>query len=495
MARLPYPARILLAASGVAVVAASLLMAMRVGTAISLGGSRLVVTSGAEEEAVMSLFRAMAGEPYADPSRLPFSASYYNFLFYAVFGGIGRLASWAGAPVEWLPTVWRLVSLVVVSAWLGVALAAVRIFVPGAEGAGVRSYNRLAALFVAVGPLVGFWAVSYNPELAASALSALALVVLAARYDRSPLAAVAAASALSLAAWSFKQSYLFAALALGLFLLLRRDWRGVGLVVVSHALWVAAVLAFGSEPFRRQLLSHVEIPWAGWQLARNLQNLGVKVLPFLAGTALALLWGRRRMPKDTAGQVAVLGLLAALPALPFSAKVGASENYFFLLSLMLAVMSGRATAMLAQRGWPRWATLVLAAVWLVEAAACLAVVSGRQGAVSLDDMHRRHLAQRSCVADLPAPFYATDSYLVLPWMHPAGPHIVPAYYYADDRQRNRSFENGGIGGMIAASTMASVAVPHSDEPPVVDGTPLSPSYLKFRTDCAGLDIWVPAGKR
>jgi len=488
MARLPLQARVLLGAAGLAVAAAVALMALRVGSAISFAEPRLVVTSGAEEEAVMSLFRAMTGEPYADPHRLPFSASYYNLLFYAVFGTIGRLS---GVSAEWLTTVWRLTALAITLGWLGLSLAAMRVFAPADDGAAAW-HNHLLAAFLAIGPLVGFWAVSLNPELAAAALSAASLLVLARFYDHRRWEAVLAAALLSLAAWSFKQSYLFAGLALGLFLLLRRDWWGVVAITLLHGLWLAAVLALGSEPFRQQLFSHAEIPWAWGQLSRNLLNLAVKTLPMVVGAAVLAVWTKVRRPEDTAGQVAVLGLLAALPAVPFSAKLGASENYFFLFSFFLAVASARAVAVLAARGWPRLPTLALAAAWFLETAACLAVIMGWQGTVSLEAMHRKYADQRACVADLPSPFYAADPYLALPWMHAGDPHMVPAYYYDAGRARGQWFENGGIGGMVATAAMAAVAVPHSDQPPVVDGTALSPLYTRVRTGCAGLDIWSPA---
>src|SRR5438045_9141407 len=46
-----------------------------------------VTTSGCEEEALFSLWRFAHGEAvYSDPTLLPYAISYFNWLFYLVYG-------------------------------------------------------------------------------------------------------------------------------------------------------------------------------------------------------------------------------------------------------------------------------------------------------------------------------------------------------------------------------------------------------------------------
>lgn len=466
------------------------LLVVRAISAISFDRPILAVTSGAEEEAVMSLIRAIHGEPYSDPHRIPFSASYYNWLFYAFFGGSTRIVLSAfDLSTAWVPTVGRLLALTgALTTWV-LAYATIRQVATRDRAAQI--HNGLIATFVAFGPLVGFWALSINPDLWANACTIGSALALMALYRRHIVTAVALASILSIAAWSFKQSYLFPAVTLGLFLLVNRDWKGIAVAAGIHAAGFFGPLMFGSDEYRQMLFAGLSDDFAFSRFLHNIANVASKTVPVACGVILAACQfpRRRELVSDIPLLVSSLGIMATLVNLPMSAKTGAGENYYFPLVFHMSVLSAWAVVRLAEHGWPRIATAALTLAWVAQGIACLLVLAGMVGVSTVAPLDRRYTMQRPCVADLPSPMYAADPYLSLPWMHAAGPHFVLAYAYNIDRRRGIVFEGGGVKGLIEKGWFASIVLP-SGTLPTVDGAQLEDSYARVKSNCAGLDVWL-----
>ncbi|CAA7620977.1 hypothetical protein [Magnetospirillum sp. SS-4] len=486
---IPLRGRALVAAAALAVAAALLLLLVRAESAISFARPLLVVTSGAEEEGVLGILRAMDGAAYTDPSRIPFAASYYNWLFFGLFAtAIGAVKGALGLDVAWVPTIGRFVGLAgaLLCGWI--AWACLRRAAPSGNAL-VNAHNRLLAVWLAIGPLVGWWALSLNPELWATALSEAAILAVLTGYERRRLASVALAAALAAAAWGFKQSYLFVPLGLGLFLLLRLEIRAIMVLAAVFAAGVAAPVLLGGPEYRGMLLAFQGSDFAWWQLERNLLNTAPKIVPVVLGALLVLPLLRRwrAVQDDTPLLLGLCCVLACLPVLPASAKVGAAENYYFPLVFFLALLAGRGVAGLEQRGWPRLPTIALTAAWLLELAACALVVAGIGGVRSVRDMDARYRVLRDCVAALPAPMYSHDPYLQLPWMREDGPRFVLAYQYDMERAKGRVFEGGGVGGLIRDGWFASLALPGGRA--VIDGATLE-RYRRLPETCNGLDLYL-----
>jgi hypothetical protein len=278
-------------------------------------------------------------------------------------------------------------------------------------------------------------------------------------------------------------------LGLGLFLLLRLEIRAIAVLVAVFVAGVAAPVLLGGPEYRGMLLAFQGSDFAWWQLERNLLNTAPKIVPVVLGALLALPLLRRRRPvlDDTPLLLSLCCLLACLPVLPASAKVGAAENYYFPLVFFLALLAGRGVAGLEERGWPRLPTLALTAAWLLELAACALVVAGIGGIRGVRDMDARYQALQACVAELPAPMYSHDPYLQLPWMRAEGPRFVPAYQYDMERAKGRVFERDGIGGLIRDGWFASLALPGGRA--IIDGATLE-RYRQLPEPCGGLAIYV-----
>lgn len=486
---IPLRGRLLVASAMLAVAAASVLLLIRAESAISFARPLLLVTSGAEEEGVLGILRAMDGAAYTDPSRIPFAASYYNWLFFGVFATVtGAVKGALGLDVAWVPTIGRFVGLAgaLLCGW--VAWGCLRRVAPS-PSPWVNHHNRLLAAWLAIGPLVGWWALSLNPELWATALSEAAILAVLAGFERRKLASVALAAGLAAAAWGFKQSYLFVPLGLGLFLLLRLEIRAIMVLVAVFVAGVALPVLLGSPEYRGMLLAFQGSDFAWWQLERNLLNTAPKIVPVLLGALLVLPLLRRwrAVRDDTPLLLSLCCVLACLPVLPASAKVGAAENYYFPLVFFLALLAGRGVARLEESGWPRLPTLALTAAWLLELAACALVVAGIGGVRSVREMDARYQEQRNCIAALPAPMFSHDPYLQLPWMRAEGPRFVLAYQYDMERAKGRVFEQDGVGGLIRDGWFASLALPGGRT--TIDGATLD-RYRRLPEPCAGLGIYV-----
>jgi len=311
------------------------------------------------------------------------------------------------------------------------------------------------------------------------------------------------ASAFSLLAWGFKQSYIFFPLAAGLFLLYRRNWHGLILLCIIHwAAW-ACILYFSSDAYRSMLFQlDTENTFAWQQLIRNTSNLALKITPIVAAL---LIWtvrapmgrppfddwkGHLIIPRTTNMQLVFFGTIAAALTIPFSAKVGASENYYFLLTFFLGLYTYVISVRVLSGAPNRIDAIILSAGWVANAIAVTAVIIGVTGISSVRHWNDHHQKQRACIANLPAPYLGfTNLYTNLPWMHPEPPHIVLAWNYHYDRAAGRSFEGNGIAGQIRRKYFASLVVPTTSEPIKIDGqAPVG--YQVVRRNCAGLDILI-----
>lgn len=484
------------------------MMAIRAVSAISFAEPLLAITSGAEEESTFALWKAVHGLPvYADPYVPPFAATYYNWLFYAVYGLVTSVVLGAFTLADaWIPTIGRLVSLAFAA--LGAALA-YRLFRPGFGALG--SYGRVLAVTLAVfvffGPLVGFWAISVHPDLPATVLGVAAVTAFLALYPLQRLPAVLAAAGLGYAAWALKQSHIFAIGAVFLFLVLRREWRLTAVLLGVSGAAIIVTLAAGSDIYRYMILYHLPVigsllvggatglVFDTGTLTRNLLNFAVKAGP-LVGVAVALPMLAARGPavwlrimRDDQMLLAICAVLVtSVIAMPASGKLGAAENYYFPVAAFAALAMSTASPYLTERaGTPRALLAALAAGWLANAIASGMVIAGMTGVRSVWVWHERLSAQRSCIAPTPGPRFFPQTHLAVPWINPSGPYFVFAYNYLLDRAAGRSFPEGTIGALITTGYFATLAVPEGSSEHF-DGAQFD-RYVRGTTSCAGLWIY------
>jgi len=473
------------------------LLAVRMYYAISFGEPLQTVTSGAEEESLFSIWKQIQGLPvYADPHRIPFAASYYNWLFFQTYGWItGFVLQALGLGDSWLPTVTRLItfSVCVAGSFL---LYRFFLLIAAPRQPYLKVLAPALAIYVFSGPLAGFWTIATNVEFIATVFLILSVFVFARLYDSSPVWAVVWFCVTAYMSWAMKQNYIFSAGAVGLFLLFGKDWRALGVLVVMLPLAWAATIFAGSDEYRNLLfLLDSEKTFRLDQLVRNLANAGAKTLPLSLGLAgaVAAAWRWRgtmqRLWSVPFFPVPAYGLLVSVVFLvPMSSWYGAAENYyfpivFFASTILIMAVSRLGTSDGAGR-------LVLSAItigWLGNLLAILAVLGGFAGVLSTRDWHDKHAATKQCMETLPRPAFIGSPYNLLPWMYPAEHHFILAYNYRQDRAAGRRFERGGIGGLIADGYFAALLLTVPDGE--FDGAVLPDGYV-LHDQCAGQDVWI-----
>ena len=153
-----------------------------------------IITSGAEEDSLLAFWKFIKGYPiYEDLNRVPYVSSAYNWLYYAVYGGLSALVmQLLSLQLEWLPTIGRFVSI----AWALVGAITVLRFFQAilSDNWFLRQMSYVVAIFLFFGPLVGFWAISHNTELAATVCGVFAIIFFCGQYNSSPDRALLLAS-------------------------------------------------------------------------------------------------------------------------------------------------------------------------------------------------------------------------------------------------------------------------------------------------------------
>lgn len=474
-----------LACAGLALV----LMGLRAGFTLVTPEPTQALTSGAEYESLYVLWKLVHGLPaYADQKQIPFAGTYYNWLYYAVYAVPARLA--AGLGEAWIPTATKLTSLGFVLGGLSLSWRlSARILGPVSPT--LRATAAAVWVLVFLGPLMGFWAMATAPDMGALFFDSAGVLAFILLYERRPRAAVAVFMVLAYAAWGFKQVFVYSTGAVGLFLLSRRDWWGAALLGLGTVAAWAATLALGPSDFVRMVFfGGTQIVLAPERLARNLGNFAIKCAPLLATlvvvAALApgwrTLWRRPEIAVPALG-VMVAGLLSGAA----SAKLGASENYYFTLSFHLALLLLAGLAELERRGRiPALAQIALAGGWALTAAALAATLLGFGGLVSPRKFHDSLVADARCIGTQPGPVFVANPYLALPWMVPSTPAFVLHWNYPLDRAAGVAMEGGGVGGLIAGGYFGTVVL--NEEQAAFDGAALAPHY-RLERRCSGYAIY------
>ena len=470
--------------SHLALIAAGLgvvLMAVRGFNAISFSEPLQLVTSGAEYESLYVIWKYVHGLTiYADHYRIPFAGTVYNWLYYTFYGEItGLVLSSLSLGDAWLPTITRLITAtgMVYGTWITAKLF---IEFPAAGNETLKRLGFAFAVLLFFGPMMGFFGIATQPDIWGFAFDVTAIYVFLRFYERQPLMGIVLFCLFAYLAWGFKQIFVFSTGTVGLFLLLRRDWKTLGALIALSVLAWGATLAIGTSQYVKNILTFggSAVLLSEAQLFRNLTNAGIKFLPLwfgLAGVLAAFIWsGRSRvLVGDAASSIllkgagshfglAILGsLVTGVIVLPASAKVGAAENYYFLLSffLTLALLSGLAKIK-ANGGWPAMVSLPFSLGWLLHGLAICLVIGGMTGVLSNRHQHVEMSSISKCLIEknLPAPVFVASQYLSLPWMFPAKHHFVVHTNYRWDKPAGVEMEGGGVGGLIDLGYFAAIAV-------------------------------------
>lgn len=479
-----------------AVLLSVLLMALRGYGAISLAEPLQAATRGCEYESSYVFWKYVAGLPvFVDPTRIPFAGTYYNWLYYAFYGEIIRFAlQFLSLSDAWLPTLSKLITFAGVLAGAVITTVAFARLV-ARDDPWLKAFGAALAGYLFLGPLMGFWGISNAPDVWALVLDVAAVFLFLELYARRPRAAIFAFAALAYCAWGFKQTFVYGTGTVGLFLLWRRDWRGVALLAAAMSvLWVATLLT-GGLTYQKSILAFggTKVKLQAYDFFRNFGIFLSKSMPLLAGLfLLPTLWRDRQRILHTDPILVFAAIGTALSfalTLPTSAKQGAGDNYYFIPAFYLSFLLLAALARLKRNGaMPAGPLAAVAVGWIVSILGVGSVLLGLNGVLSVRKSHDSLMAANRAIGALQQPSFIALPYLELPWMRPKTQHFVLHCSYFWDREANVSMERNGVGGLIAEGFFASLVLPRDKT--TFDGASLD-GYRLAREDLPmGLALYL-----
>lgn len=468
------------------VIALFLLFLTRVWTVIHFQEVHHLITSGFEEESLLAMWKIQHQLPiYTDVHAVPFTAAYFNWLFYAVYGSVISAVSYLFGLMDTLiPTVGR--TMTVIIAILGFILN-YRLL------NGLNKTQSMMALCLSallwLGPLIGFWAITVRPDLLALLFDLCALFFFLKFYPTFKLRAIIWAALFCYCSWATKQINIIMPGAIGLYLLLQKDKH---LIVFSCLLgaMVGFTFLFASSPHLKMLLFlDTAVPLSLNVMLTNLLSFGKKTIPLWLGmlTLGGVLIKQRPQGlwQNRPFMISVCGILAwSIVMLPASSKVGSAENYYFILMLFLTLM----LMSLLPRDHKSEPILKYGIASMGLAMIFSAYMAYHQNKGMLQAQHQNYTQLKACIDSLPPPVFVINHYGALPWMNPHTPPFVLAYNYWNDRKANRTFESNGVGGLIALGFFNSLILPR-DIQDNFDAASLSAFNLK-EVPCMGYKVFV-----
>ena len=439
----------------------------RIYNAISFVRPSMSVTTGWEGEILFSIWKLVQHQAvYADPHRIPFAASLYNWGFYYFYGLVSEAClRLFHLDAEWIATVGRIVTVAftLVTGWI--FFLAQKHLVK----AGLFANPRISWAWCAIAacsPLVGFASISVRPDLGALAFECAGLYTILRYVSKPSVRLLLGAALLFYIAWAFKQSQVTMLAGSVLALLLLRRWRA--LLTLSGIWWllVIATLILGGPTYRESLLfSRGHLPlllkW-GLLMARRAGLLNL-FLPLSTAAILGITWRRTRSAALTPTETVVTAVLlfSICFALITACNIGSAQNYYipaaWVAMLGLTLKSEQVNS--------RWILAGLVVCSLLMAAG--AVRAQRE----LGDYRRQDSAHRAVaekLSHLPGPAFVTEEYSNLPWVQRYSPYFALGYIYDQDRTAHVRFEDDGWQGLAREGYFGSIvlASPLNPRPPV-----------------------------
>jgi hypothetical protein len=409
-------------ATAVAALACVALMGARAASVFHHGP--YIFTSGAEEESLFAIWKEINKQAvFGNAFEPPFAQSYFNWLFYWVYGAFGS----ATLSILKLDSL----ALPVIARALTLALTAVSMLVVYQILSPLALSRRIAAsAIIAFNPLVGLWALTARPDVGAL-LCALLGAWFIGKYDRSDSSVWIGMAFLAFyCSWAFKQSYIAAFAATVLHLCLARKWKPAILFTAAVVLVIGLTFTLGTPEYRYAAISSQS--HMAFLLSNMKYNFGRAALkaPLVWIGLVAVFVCFRRDRANFFGWWAILSLPLMLLA---SAKVGASDNYFFepaAACSILFFLEGR--------------HIVAASV--VQMVSPLLIFAGFAGSLIRPEPELALL--RSELANMSGSVVVTEGGGNLPWVHSQAPYFVLATTYFADKTMGKPFEFGGIEGMV-----------------------------------------------
>jgi hypothetical protein len=435
----------------------------RIASAVSIERPFLGWTSGCEEEALFSVWKATRGYTvYNNPWLPPFSGSYFGWLFYAMYGCWSAL--WmqiTGLEDAWLPTFTRFLTLIGL-------LFCISTFYKLGRGIGNQiGFPRTLCMIgfsslVFINPLFHWWSFTTRPDVWALALELGALLAALFFTSNGRPSCVVIAGALAFLAWSFRQTNVSVLIGFGLWLLISAQWRvllplmaGMALAFTTTALLLGST--FIDSAFVANALSGAMVPAHAWMNALGALTKNPLLAVGLAGLLVLVFFIPRWWRNPEARLCFLVGAISTANGLVLSAKIGASSNYYlpaaaFVPLFVLRAIGQAGLAPFWQRGF-----LVSGALGVAIASALVLMgVAGKLRVAGDASMHEL----RSLRSTMKQPVFCNDRVANLPWILGAGADsYVFGYAYGGMlAAKPENFVKGSIADQLRQGQFKTVVI-------------------------------------
>jgi hypothetical protein len=457
---------------------------LRVGHAISFITPYMIATTGGEEVALFPIWKFVQHQAvYADPHRIPFAYSNYNWGFYLLYGWIARtFLHLLSLDAIWIPTIGRVVSVFFTLLTGGVFYLSLRDFVKTGFFAN-QTVKWAWILIVTLSPLVGFFSVSVRPDIGALAFEAAGFYLVLQYFGESKIRPIVLAALLFYVAWAFQQTSVTMLTGSALSLALFRRWRTF--LTLSGVWWflVLVTLIVGGTTYRDSiLLSQRNLPLQVHSAFGNALIAGERNPFFLPGLAAVLFvsWMVLRLlrAKPIEATVTLTVLFSICFTLVTSSKLGAS-SYYYLPAAWVTMLG---VALLWEQMNSRWTLMcVTACSWLLIAGIAMGHTFYGADYRYTDSLHR---AVAEKLSHLPGPVFVTEAYSDLPWVQGLPPNFVFGFEYEADHNAGVPFEGGGWEGLANTGYFATL-VTYRDQsfpPAVLEKYQLADEYKDANED-------------
>jgi hypothetical protein len=448
---------------------------VRIYYAISFVTPYMLPTTGCEEESLFSIWKFSQHQAvYADPYRIPFAVSYFNWGYYYSYGFITSISlHLLHLDAIWIPTIGRLITVAFNLINGGIFFLTARAFVK----AGLLALGPVAwawCLIATVGPLVGFWSITVRPDMGALAFEAAGLYVILRYLRKQDQRLIIVAALLFYAAWAFKQSSVTMLTESVLALVLLERWRAF--LVLSGVWWslVSITLILGGHIFRDSILfSQGHLPLLALLGLENALRAACKNPFFLLGLLAFLVFSLRRfrllITRPVELTLFCVVLFSSSFALVTSCKARANDNYFIpaAWATMLGVM------LIWERMDSRWVLACVVACSLLTVAGIALTPTGLTYNYDYRDQDLRYRSVAEKLSHLPAPAFVILPYGNLPWVQPVSPHFVLGYTYEADRDAGVPMEDGGWEGLARDGYFGTLVIEQ-------DYSPALPMLAKYK---------------
>jgi hypothetical protein len=417
------------------------------------------ITSGCEEESWLNIWNTLNGKPtFPNPLEPPYNAAYFNWLFYKSYSIV------SGCFVHHLGDSYLILSgrfFTLAFALLGIGIT----FLWLCRIKNVQKNYLLAlviAAYVFTGPLVGWWAFTVRPDVAALSFESLSILCLLMWGKKNSWAACIGSAIALQAAWAMKPSYVGGVAVAGLYLLLCIGWRqALFFGVLTLTAW-GGTLALGGAGLRAALIeagtnNHFSLELFFLNTSAALLRLTplLLLLPF----TLVTIWkAAQSRTYRTLHDPTVLGIIGVVVCVPLyglaSAKNGASANYWMPVSLYLVCLISSNLSLQANTK-PLFLYASLLVIIFIQAGIGL----GRWGKISLHQDTVSLTEKWDIYKSLPEPRFSYDYRLNLPWLNPASPPYVLSFNYYINRAQGKTFIGNGLGGQIEAGSLNGLLLP------------------------------------